>query len=115
MALQTLRRMACAGLIPTACTLNTHADAARVDCGKPGPHGVECSVQRTGATTAFDACWDLAITCQKGGERVSPTCQRMAVGEPVATATMSVARVAHRNSCGAPVTGKVQRVKVISP
>ena len=46
------------------------ADAAQVDCGTPGPDGVDCDVQRTGGTGSLLACWTLEITCANQGVMV---------------------------------------------
>jgi hypothetical protein len=48
--------------------------AARVECGTPGPEGVDCEVTRTGGSAAFEACWDLEIACANGGVMVGAGC-----------------------------------------
>src|SRR3546814_11887514 len=71
MKLQTIARTAAlstAWLLLAACTVDTNPDSARVDCGAPGPHGVDCQIQRTGGDGGFEACWDLVVACQTGGE-----------------------------------------------
>lgn len=106
--------LATLGLMPAACTIDTNPDAARVDCGTPGQHGVDCKVQRTGGTGAFEACWDLAITCRNGGGMASSTCHSLAAGETAGTANMSVASFSGQATCDVPVSGKVERLKITS-
>jgi hypothetical protein len=106
--------LASTGLVLAACTVNTNPDAARVDCGAPGPHGVDCKVQRTGGTGGFEACWDLVITCQNAGEMTGSACHDMAAGETTGTRNMPVAGFSSQASCDVPVSGKVERLKVTS-
>jgi hypothetical protein len=105
---------AAAGLILAACTLNTNPDAARVDCGTPGPNGVDCKVQRTGGTGDFESCWDLVITCQNGGRMTGSACHDMAAGDTEGTRNMPVASFSNQAGCDVPASGKVERLKLTS-
>src|SRR3546814_18897045 len=83
MKLKTLARavaMASAGLMLAACVRVSEPDAARVDCGKPGPHGVECKIQRTAGNGGFEACWVLVITCRHQDELSGGACHKVAPG-----------------------------------
>jgi hypothetical protein len=97
-----------------ACTINTNLDAARVDCGTPGPHGVDCKIQRTGGDGSFKACWNLVITCQNGGEMIGAACHDMDAGESQGTQNMPVAGFSAQESCDVPASGKVERLKITS-
>jgi len=97
-----------------ACTVDTNPDAARVDCGTPGPHGVDCEIKRTGGDGAFQACWDLAIACQNGGEMTGAACHDMAAGERRGTQNMPVAGFSGQESCDVPAAGAVKQLKVTS-
>jgi len=97
-----------------ACTIDTNPDAARVDCGTPGAHGVDCEVKRTGGDGAFQACWNLAITCQNGGEMIGAACHDMAAGENQGTQNMPVAGFSGQESCDVPTAGAVKQLKVTS-
>ena len=96
-----------------ACTV-TESDAARVDCGTPGPHGVDCSVRRTAGSSSFEACWDLAITCQNGGEMRGSACHPVAAGVDAGEQNMPVASFSNQASCDVPVSGKVEQLKITS-
>jgi len=98
----------------TACTVSTDLDAARVDCGTPGPHGVDCEVKRTGGNGAFQACWNLVISCQNGGEMTGAACHDMAAGERQGTQNMPVAGFSGQESCDVPASGAVKQLKVTS-
>ena len=98
----------------TACTVNTDLDAARVDCGTPGAHGVDCEVKRTGGKGAFQACWNLVISCQNGGEMIGASCHDMAAGESQGTQNMPVAGFSGQESCDVPTAGAVKQLKVTS-
>lgn len=95
------------------CTV-TESDAARVDCGTPGPHGVDCSVRRTAGSSGFEACWDLAITCQNGGEMRGSACHPVAAGVDAGEQNMPVASFSNQASCDVPVSGKVEQLKITS-
>ena len=106
--------LAIASLALGACTGGAGRDAARVDCGTPGPHGVDCQVRRTGGDGAFQACWILAITCRNGGVMNGSTCHAMAAGAGEGTANMPVAGFSGQDSCDVPASGKVEQLKVTS-
>jgi len=117
MPLHTVARAAALsffGLALTACTIDTNLDAARVDCGTPGPHGVDCEVKRTGGDGAFEACWNLVITCQNGGEMIGAACHDMAAGESQGTQNMPVTGFSGQESCDMPASGKVEQLKITS-
>lgn len=103
-----------AGLLLAACTVDTNPDSARVDCGAPGPGGVDCQVQRTGGDGGFEACWDLVISCQNGGEMSGSACHEMAAGANEGTENMPVAGFSGQDSCDVPASGKVERLKITS-
>jgi hypothetical protein len=110
----TRAALAIATLLLGACTGGAGRDAARVDCGTPGPHGVDCQVRRTGGDGAFEACWSLAITCQNGGVMNGSSCHAMAAGAAEGTANMPVAGFSGQDSCDVPASGKVEQLKVTS-
>lgn len=89
-------------------------DAARVDCGTPGPHGVDCHVARTGGNGTFEACWDLVITCQNGSTMTGAACHTMAAGIGEGSQNMSVAGFSDQDRCDAPASGQVQRLKIVT-
>lgn len=116
MKLHTIARalsLATAGLGMAACTV-TGLDAARVDCGTPGLHGVDCRIQRTGGDGGFQACWDLIISCGNGGEMVGAACHEMAAGTSAGNGNMPVSGFSNQDSCDVPASGKVERLKVTS-
>lgn len=91
MTLKTLARaaaMANAGLMLAACIRISEPDAARVDCGKPGPHGVACKIQRTAGNGGFEACWELVISCRNKGGMNGGACHEVAPGQGAASETM---------------------------
>src|SRR3546814_14575035 len=94
MKLHTIVRAAAlsaAGLLLAACAIDTNPASARVDCGTPGPHGVDCQVQRTGGDGGFEACWDLAVSCPNGGEMTASACHEIAAGDSPGRDNMPVA------------------------
>lgn len=104
-------------LLPAAVlTLGACAEqnAARVDCGTPGPDGVDCRVARTGGKGAFEACWDLVITCQNGGAMTGSACHAMAAGIGEGNRNMPVSAFSNQAACDAPASGKVERLKIVS-
>jgi len=103
-----------AALALAACTVDTNPDSARVDCGTPGPHGVDCQVQRTGGDGAFEACWDLVITCQNGGRMTGSACHAMAAGDTRGTRNMPVAGFSAQDACDVPASGSVERLEIAS-
>lgn len=86
--------------------------AARVDCGTPGPEGVDCEIKRTGGTAAFEACWDLEITCVNGGVMVGQACGSLAAGAKGGTVNMAVASFSNQEGCDAPKQGTVKNLVV---
>lgn len=88
--------------------------AARVDCGTPGPGGVDCAVQRTAGEGAFEACWQLVITCENDGEMRADACHQVAAGESEASANMPVASFSNQAGCDAPAAGRVENLKVMN-
>lgn len=117
MKLQTVARtlaLAAGGLMLAACTGGSDRDAARVDCGTPGPHGVDCTIQRTGGSGGFEACWDLVIACQNEGEMTGSACHEMAAGGSEGSENMPVAGFSNQGSCDVPVFGSVERLRITS-
>lgn len=86
--------------------------AARVDCGTPGPEGVDCDVKRTGGSGALQACWDLEITCENGGKMVGSGCGSLAAGASAGTVNLPVAAFSNQEGCDAPRQGKVVNLVV---
>ena len=117
MKLHTIARAAAlsaAGLLLTACTIDTNPDSARVDCGAPGPHGVDCQIQRTGGDGGFEACWDLVVSCQNGGEMTGSACHEMAAADSQGSENMPVAGFSSQDSCDVPASGSVEHLKITS-
>ena len=104
--------LAGAALMLAACVRVVEPDAARVDCGKPGPHGVDCAIRRTGGTGGFEACWDLAIACRNGGVMTGSACHGVAAGANGASMNMPVASFSDQARCDVPASGKVERLKI---
>ncbi len=102
-----------AAIALSGCTV-TEADAARVDCGTPGPHGVDCTVQRTAGNTRFEACWDLAIHCRNGGAMRGSTCHTLAADAATGEQNMPVAFFSNQDTCDVPASGKVERLNITS-
>lgn len=102
-----------AAMLLAACTV-TERDAARVDCGTPGPHGVDCTVARTAGENPFEACWDLAITCENGGVMSAAACQAVGEGEQEVIHNMPVASFADVQACDVPSSGAVLNLGVTS-
>lgn len=90
----------------------TDADGARVDCGTPGPGGVDCELKRTSGEGAFKACWDLEITCTNGAKMVGQGCGTVGRGEAAGTANMPVAAFSNQDACDAPASGAVQNLVI---
>ncbi|MBL8918978.1 MAG: hypothetical protein JNJ54_08985 [Myxococcaceae bacterium] len=88
------------------------SSAARVDCGTPGPAGVECGVKRTEGLGAFRACWDLEIACQNGGKMSGHACGSVAAGADETTVTMPVSSFSNQDACDVPSRGTVQNLAV---
>lgn len=88
------------------------SNAARVDCGTPGPGGVDCQIQRTGGDSDFEACWDLVITCQNDEEMKGAACHTVPAGQATATANMPVASFSNQTGCDVPAAGRVDNLKI---
>lgn len=115
MELKTLARAAAMtgmALMLAACVRVTERDAARVDCGTPGPHGVDCTIKRTAGSGGFEACWDLVISCRNQGEMSGGACHIVTPGKNEASETMPVRSFSHQASCDVPTSGRVERLKV---
>lgn len=104
--------IAAAALTLAACVRFVDADAARVDCGTPGPHGVDCKIKRTAGSSGFEACWALVISCQNGGGMTGSACQKVSAAEDEGSKNMPVAGFSNQNTCDVPTAGKVERLKV---
>lgn len=87
-------------------------DAARVDCGTPGPEGVDCDVQRTAGTSSFKACWTLAITCANQGVMLGEACGTVTAGQERAAVNMPVSGFSNQEGCDAPKAGVVKDLTV---
>ena len=86
--------------------------AARVDCGTPGPGGVDCVIKRTAGEAGFEACWELAITCANQGVMVGSGCGKVARGATSATMNMPVSSFSNQEGCDAPKSGAVEKLTV---
>lgn len=89
--------------------------AARVDCGVPGPTGVECDVKRTAGNGAFKACWNLEISCANGQKMVGAACQGVAAGAASGKANMAVSTFSNQDKCDAPKNGAVTNLVITTP
>lgn len=90
----------------------TDADGARVDCGTPGPGGVDCDVKRTSGSGKLEACWDLDITCTNGGVMTGHACGRLGGDESAGVVNMPVSGFSNQDACDAPSSGKVTNLVV---
>ncbi len=88
------------------------AEAARVDCGVPGPGGVDCELKRTGGTGSFKACWDLEIACANGSTMVGSACGSVPAGQPGGTVNMPTDAFSHQDGCDTPANGVVKHLTV---
>lgn len=86
--------------------------SARVDCGTPGPSGVDCEVKRTAGLGGLQACWDLEITCTNGGTMRGHACGSLPAGSDGVTVNMPVAAFSNQDACDAPKQGAVQNLAV---
>ena len=114
MTLKTLTAvlvLAGASLLPAGCTV-TEAEAARVDCGAPGPQGVDCQVRRTGGSGGFEACWELVISCRNGGRMAGAACHPMAAGADEGVQNIPVAAFSNQAACDVPASGAVEGLKI---
>ncbi|GMU61223.1 MAG: hypothetical protein AMXMBFR34_29860 [Myxococcaceae bacterium] len=92
----------------------TEADGARVDCGTPGPDGVDCDLKRTSGEGGFKACWELEITCANGAKMVGQGCGTVGAGAPTGTARMPVSAFSNQDACDAPRAGSVRNLVITS-
>jgi hypothetical protein len=86
--------------------------AARVDCGTPGPGGVDCDVKRTAGERAFEACWNLEITCTNKSKMVASACGSLAAGVTSGKVNIPVADFSNQEACDAPASGEVQQLVI---
>lgn len=86
--------------------------SARVDCGTPGPDGVDCTIKRTGGSAGLQACWDLEITCTNGGKMVGHACGPLAAGRKSVVVNLPVSSFSNQDQCDAPASGAVQELVV---
>ncbi|MGV3623873.1 MAG: hypothetical protein ACO1OB_23855 [Archangium sp.] len=86
--------------------------AARVDCGTPGPNGVDCDIKRTGGGSAFRACWQLDITCNNDGVMSGNACGEVEASATGATVNMPVDGFSNQEGCDAPKSGAVKNLEV---
>ncbi len=86
--------------------------AARVDCGAPGPEGVDCAIKRTAGTGGLEACWDLDITCTNGGVMTAHACGELAEGANTGSVNMPVSGFSNQAGCDAPSSGAVKQLTV---
>ncbi|GMU59620.1 MAG: hypothetical protein AMXMBFR34_13830 [Myxococcaceae bacterium] len=86
--------------------------AARVDCGTPGPGGVDCKLKRTAGAGKLEACWDLEITCTNGGKMLGHACGQLGAGQADGTANMPVSAFSNQDGCDSPVSGAVKNLLV---
>lgn len=88
------------------------AGKMRVDCGQPGPGGVDCTLKRTGGDADLQGCWDLEITCQNGGMMSGHACGKLAGNEAEGTVNMPVDSFADQDKCDVPTNGAVKNLEV---
>lgn len=88
------------------------ADKARVDCGQPGPGGVDCDIKRTGGEAALKACWDLDITCENGGVMTGHACGDLDAAAEKASVTMPVDAFENQEACDVPARGQVKNLEL---
>lgn len=86
--------------------------AARVDCGTPGPEGVDCDIKRTAGTSSLEACWDLDITCANAGVMTAHACGVLAAGAETGSVNMPVSDFSNQEGCDAPKSGAVKQLTV---
>lgn len=92
--------------------VDSETAAARVDCGTPGPEGVDCDVKRTGGTGGFEACWELEITCANGSKMVGSGCGKVAAGANETKVNLPPSGFSNQQACDSPKSGEVQRLTV---
>lgn len=89
-------------------------DLVRVDCGAPGPEGVDCDLKRTSGSSAVHVCWDLEITCANGGKMRGSRCHDIAAADKDAKANMPVDKFSDQDKCDTPKGGAVLNL-VVAP
>ena len=99
-------------VMQVACSPLAEPPSARVDCGAPGPNGVDCQIQRTGGEGGFEACWDLVISCNNQGQMSGSACHQVPAGANEATQNMPVASFSNQDRCDVPASGKVEGLKI---
>ncbi|MCA2981975.1 MAG: hypothetical protein INH41_14800 [Myxococcaceae bacterium] len=87
-------------------------EKARVDCGTPGPGGVDCEVRRTAGSRAISVCWDLEIACENGGVMTAQGCGALADGVSQATVNLPAEGFSNQEACDAPKRGAVKNLTV---
>jgi hypothetical protein len=87
-------------------------EKARVDCGTPGPGGVDCEVKRTAGSRAVMVCWDLEITCENGGVMTAGGCGALADGVAQTTVNLAADGFSNQAACDAPKRGAVKNLEV---
>lgn len=90
----------------------TDLPSARVDCGEPGPGGVDCVLKRTDGAAALNACWDLDITCNNGGVMSGHGCGGLDANVPTATINIPAADFANQEGCDVPKQGAVKNLQI---
>lgn len=88
--------------------------SARVDCGTPGPGGVDCEVVRTSGGGGLRPCWVLEITCQNGGLMRANACGTLGEGVDQVTVTMPASSFSNQSGCDAPKSGAVKEL-IVNP
>lgn len=87
-------------------------EGTRVDCGEPGPSGVDCDIKRTGGSAKLESCWDLEITCENGGVMKGHACGTLAAGAKKAVKNMPVSSFENQDACDVPKSGQVTNLVV---
>lgn len=104
--------LCCGGSAVVAAVLGQDLPAASVNCGKPGPGGVDCDVARTSGTGAFKACWDLEITCANRGTMLGHACATVGAAEKTLVANMPADGFSNQDACDVPTAGTVKDLVV---
>lgn len=87
-------------------------ERAAVDCGSPGPGGVDCVLKRTGGSRSLRACWKLEITCANKGVMVGEGCGDLPANVAEETVTLPVSAFSNQAACDEPVRGAVKELEV---
>lgn len=104
----------CCGATVIAASLSAdeEVDGARVDCGTPGPGGVDCEVRRTSGKGPLEACWDLNITCVNQAVMGAHECGQLAAAQSTVKVNMPVSSFSNQAACDAPKLGAVEGLSV---